>query len=124
MPSRSALCYADRIVLFYHCVLVRRTHASTSLRVSSPRHAARTPRRARRPRSCAPSSTRCVSTSRTSVRAFNHFYSIEFDEMRAEANIAKTAKLPSVLPAFEGMEMILDETVLPPKFVRGSPCTP
>jgi hypothetical protein len=28
-----------------------------------------------------------------------------------------------VLPIFEGMEMILDESVLPPRWVRGSPCT-
>ena len=43
--------------------------------------------------------------------------------MRAEPNIAKTGKLASVLPIFEGMQMILDESVLPPTWVRGSPCT-
>lgn len=42
--------------------------------------------------------------------------------MRAEPNIAKTEKLPSVLPVFEGMEMILGESMLPPKWVRGCPC--
>ena len=46
-----------------------------------------------------------------------------FDDMRREPNIAKTGKLCGVLPVFEGMEMILGDTVLPPKFVRGSPCT-
>ena len=43
--------------------------------------------------------------------------------MRAAANIGKTAKLASVLPVFEGMEMILGESLLPPKWVRGCPCT-
>ena len=46
----------------------------------------------------------------------------EFDEMRAEPNIAKTGKFPGVLPAFECMDMILGESVLPPKWVRGTPC--
>ena len=42
--------------------------------------------------------------------------------MRAEPNISTTAKLPGLLPVFEGMEMILSESVLPPKYVRGTPC--
>ena len=46
----------------------------------------------------------------------------DFDEMRAEANISKTAKLPGLLPVFIGMEMILGDTVLPPKYVRGTVC--
>ena len=46
----------------------------------------------------------------------------DFDEMRAEPNISTTAKMPGILPVFEGMEMILSNSVLPPKFVRGTPC--
>jgi len=46
----------------------------------------------------------------------------EFDEMRAEPNISKTRKLPGLLPVFEGMEMVLEETLLPPKYVRGCRC--
>jgi len=46
----------------------------------------------------------------------------EFDAMRAEPNISTTAKLPGLLPVFVGMEMILTESVLPPKYVRGTPC--
>ena len=46
----------------------------------------------------------------------------EFDEMRAEPNTSKTRKLPGLLPVFEGMEMVLEETVLPPKYVRGCTC--
>ena len=46
----------------------------------------------------------------------------EFDEMRAEPNISKTAKFPGLLPVFVGMEMILTDSVLPPKYVRGTAC--
>jgi hypothetical protein len=46
----------------------------------------------------------------------------EFDAMRAEPNISTTAKLPGVLPVFVGMEMILTDSVLPPTYVRGTPC--
>ena len=46
----------------------------------------------------------------------------EFDEMRAEPNISTTAKLPGLLPVFIGMEMILTESMLPPKYVRGTAC--
>ena len=46
----------------------------------------------------------------------------EFDEMRAEPNISTTAKLPGLLPAYIGMEMILTDSVLPPKYVRGTAC--
>ena len=42
--------------------------------------------------------------------------------MRAEPNISKTRKLPGLLPVFEGMEVILEEAVLPPKYVRGCSC--
>ena len=46
----------------------------------------------------------------------------DFDEMLAESNISKTGKFPGMLPLFVGMEMILSESVLPPKYVRGTPC--
>ena len=45
-----------------------------------------------------------------------------FDEMRAFPNISQSAKLPGVLPTFIGMEMILTESFLPPKYVRGTAC--
>ena len=45
----------------------------------------------------------------------------DFDEMRAEANIGATAKMPGLLPLFVGVEVILTESVLPPKYVRGTP---
>ena len=47
----------------------------------------------------------------------------DFDEMRAHPNIAQTAKLPGVLPIWIGMEVILTESLLPPKYVRGTACT-
>ena len=47
----------------------------------------------------------------------------EFDEMRAFPNISQSAKLPSVLPVWIGMEVILSDSVLPPKYVRGTACT-
>ena len=46
----------------------------------------------------------------------------DFDAMRAVPNISSTAKLPSVLPVFVGMQMILTESFAPPKYVRGTPC--
>ena len=46
----------------------------------------------------------------------------DFDAMRAVPNIGLTAKLPSVLPVWVGMEMILSESLLPPKYVRGTAC--
>ena len=46
----------------------------------------------------------------------------DFDAMRAVPNIGQTAKLPSVLPVWVGMEMILTESLLPPKYVRGTAC--
>eukprot|EP00959_Pyramimonas_sp_CCMP1952_P146223 3061421-Pyramimonas_sp.AAC.1 len=45
----------------------------------------------------------------------------DFDEMRAEPNIGATAKMQGLLPLFVGMEVILTESVLPPKYVRGAP---
>ncbi len=45
----------------------------------------------------------------------------DFDEMRAEPNIGATSKMPGMLPLFVGMEVILTESVLPPKYVRGTP---
>ena len=47
----------------------------------------------------------------------------EFDEMRAFPNISQSAKFPGVLPIWIGMEMILTDSVLPPKYVRGTACT-
>ncbi len=46
----------------------------------------------------------------------------EFDEMRAEPNLQKTQKLAGILPVYIGMDMILTESILPPKKVRGSAC--
>ena len=46
----------------------------------------------------------------------------EFDEMRAEPNISRTTKLPSILPVFIGMDVILGDSLLPPKYVRGTAC--
>ena len=47
----------------------------------------------------------------------------EHDEMRAEPNVQKTGKHLGILPIFEGMEMIPTESILPPQYARGSPCT-
>ena len=47
----------------------------------------------------------------------------DFDEMRAHPNISTTAKLPGILSLFIGMEMILTESYLPPRLVRGTPVT-
>ena len=47
----------------------------------------------------------------------------DFGEMRSEPSISKTAKLPGLLPIFEGMGVVLDEILIPPKMVRGTPCT-
>ena len=44
-----------------------------------------------------------------------------FDEMQALPNIGTTAKFPGILPVFVGMEMILTESYLPPRIVRGTP---
>ncbi len=45
-----------------------------------------------------------------------------YEDMRAYPNISQSAKFPSVLPVFIGMEMILSESVLPPTYVRGTAC--
>ena len=45
----------------------------------------------------------------------------EFDEMRGLPNISTTAKLPGILPVYIGLEMILTESYLPPRVVRGTP---
>ena len=42
--------------------------------------------------------------------------------MRGEPNIGATARMPGVLPLFVGMEMVLQESLLPPRYVRGTPC--
>ena len=44
----------------------------------------------------------------------------EMDELRSEPNISTSAKLPGILPLFVGMEVILAESFLPPKYVRGT----
>ena len=44
-----------------------------------------------------------------------------FDEMHAMPNIGTTAKFPGILPVYIGMEMILTESYLPPRIVRGTP---
>ena len=42
--------------------------------------------------------------------------------MRLEPNAQKTAKHLGLLMIFKGMEMIPTESLLPPQYVRGSPC--
>ena len=44
------------------------------------------------------------------------------DHMRACANIGATAKLAGVFPLYVGMEMVLAESYLPPRVLRGTPC--
>ncbi len=43
-----------------------------------------------------------------------------FDEMRAEPNIGAATKKRGLLPLFVGMAVILTESALPPKYVRGT----
>ena len=45
----------------------------------------------------------------------------DFDDMRGQPNISVTAKFPGILPVYIGMEMILTESYLPPRIVRGAP---
>ena len=45
----------------------------------------------------------------------------DFDAMRAHPNISASAKLLGILPVYVGMEMILTESYLPPRIVRGAP---
>ncbi|MCP4201171.1 MAG: AAA family ATPase, partial [bacterium] len=45
----------------------------------------------------------------------------DFDAMRALPNISTTAKFPGILPVYIGMDMILTESFLPPRLVRGAP---
>jgi hypothetical protein len=45
----------------------------------------------------------------------------DFDDMRGQPNISVSAKFPGVLPVYIGMEMILTESYLPPRVVRGAP---
>ena len=45
----------------------------------------------------------------------------DFDDMRGQPNISTTAKFPGILPVYIGMEMILTESYLPPRIVRGAP---
>ncbi len=41
--------------------------------------------------------------------------------MRAQPNISTSAKFPCILPVYVGMEMILTQSYLPPRLVRGTP---
>ena len=45
----------------------------------------------------------------------------DFDDMRALPNLSTTSKLPGIMPIYVGMQMILTESYLPPKVVRGTP---
>jgi hypothetical protein len=45
----------------------------------------------------------------------------DFDDMRAYPNIGTSAKFPGILPVYIDMEMILTESFLPPRIVRGAP---
>ena len=47
----------------------------------------------------------------------------DYEDMRAQPNISTSAKLPGILPVYIGMEMILTESYLPPRIVRGAPVT-
>jgi hypothetical protein len=44
----------------------------------------------------------------------------DFDDMRAESNISTSARFPGILPIYIGMDMILTESYLPPRIVRGT----
>ena len=44
----------------------------------------------------------------------------DYDDMRAFPNISTTAKLMGILPAYIGMDVILADSYLPPKVVRGA----
>ena len=44
----------------------------------------------------------------------------EFEEMLGEPNIGHTGKMPGLLPLFIGMAVVLTESLLPPKYVRGA----
>ena len=46
----------------------------------------------------------------------------DFDELRQEPNTSKTAKYMGLLVIFKGMEMLPTDSILPPHYVRGSPC--
>ena len=43
--------------------------------------------------------------------------------MREDPNIGATGRMLGLLPLFLGMEMVLQESLLPPRYVRGAPCT-
>ena len=42
--------------------------------------------------------------------------------MRGEPNIGATGRMMGLLPLFVGMEVVLQESLLPPRYVRGTPC--
>ena len=44
----------------------------------------------------------------------------EYSRVVAEPNLSKTKKLAGLLPVFVGMEMVLQKTLLPPKYVTGT----
>ena len=44
----------------------------------------------------------------------------EFDDMRGHANIGESAKFPGILALYVGMLMILTDSYLPPRIVRGA----
>ena len=44
----------------------------------------------------------------------------DYDDMRAFPNISTTTKWMGILPAHIGMDVILTESYLPPKVVRGA----
>ena len=46
----------------------------------------------------------------------------DFDEMRAHPNISESAEFQGILPVFLGMDMIVTDSMLPPRIVRGTPC--
>ena len=45
----------------------------------------------------------------------------DFGDTRAQPNISISAKFPGIQPIYVGMEMVLTETYLPPRIVRGTP---
>ena len=54
--------------------------------------------------------------------------SVQFDEsdfleLRGHSNVSSSARLVTVLPLFIGMNIVLSESLLPPKFVRGTAAT-
>ena len=49
-----------------------------------------------------------------------HVHSHEFPKIIAEPNLSRTKKLAGILPAFIGMDMTMQGSLLPPQYVTGT----